>query len=71
MKIQSAVKKIQEELKKDKGFYYAYQANIAMAFIDSVDGFDNKKTGEILINRKTLHKIANEAAKKFLDLLIG
>jgi len=63
MNIQRAVKKLRKELKNDKEYYYAWQANIAMAFVDALDsGYSS---------REKIHKKANQAAKYFLDLLIG
>ena len=60
--MKSITKELVETLKKDKGFYYAYQSNIAMAFYDVAvgKGIPNKK----------LHEIANDAAKNFLDVFI-
>lgn len=56
------IKKLIKELKADKGYYYAWQANIAVAVQDSIE------TGYLSSERR--HKQSNEAAKKFLDLLI-
>lgn len=56
------IKKLVEALKKDKGLYYGYQSNIAMAFYDEAKGQG--------IPQVKLHKIANNAAKNFLNLLI-
>lgn len=61
IEVKEAVECLVTALKADPGFYYSYQANIAMAFVDQFstpypDGFD-------------LHKMANEAAKTFLDRL--
>jgi hypothetical protein len=50
-----------EELKKDKepgSYYYAWQANIACAIMDIMPDIEN------------IHELANESAKKFLDLLV-
>ena len=56
------IKKLVETLKKDEDLYYGWQSNIAMAFYDKArnQGIPNGK----------LHKIANDAAKNFLNLLI-
>lgn len=59
------------ELKQDKSegsYYYAWQANIAMAFKDEFE----RRMGDqdTCVGKHTLHIIANEAAKNFLDLLI-
>ncbi|GAF68943.1 unnamed protein product [marine sediment metagenome] len=60
------IKTLKKHLKDDPDFYYAYQSNIAMAFFDAYNRCDKKYK-----NRGDLHKIANEAAKNFLDLLIS
>ncbi|MCP4651589.1 MAG: hypothetical protein GY853_16125 [PVC group bacterium] len=49
-------------LHEDKELYYAYQSNIAMSFVDELRRQGYKLPDE--------HKIANNAAKQFLDLLI-
>lgn len=66
-KILEALSVIVDELKKDKSegsFYHTIQSNIAMAFKDE---FDRKGKG--YTSRATIHLIANNAAKQFLDLL--
>lgn len=57
-----------EVLKKamnDEGYYMAWQANIAMAFYDEFikQRPDSDEESEVI------HKIANNAAKNFLNLL--
>lgn len=56
-----------ERLRNEPDLYYAYQANIAMAFKDEVG-----RLGPVTRawNRELVHTIANQAAKNFLDLLI-
>jgi uncharacterized protein YukE len=55
------------EDKSEGSYYYSWQANIAMAFKDEYERFNpNMRDG----NREILHRIANNAAKNFLDLLI-
>lgn len=52
------------EDKSDGSYYYSWQANIAMAFKDEGGLFTyNNLTPELL------HKIANDGAKRFLDIL--
>lgn len=54
-----------EELKKDKdpgSYYHAWQSNIAMSFYDEC-----ARNG---VDGPLIHKVANQAAKNFLDLLI-
>jgi len=62
-------------LREDPELYYAYQANIAMAFKDNMDWAATKvECGEdnvsYTVSREQLHTIANDAAKYFLNLLI-
>jgi len=64
MKIQKAINIFKKALSNDKEFYHVYQANIAMAFYD-----EYRRTGNNL-SHKTVHKVANKAAKNFLNLLI-
>ncbi len=57
-----------KELRIDKeegSFYYTWQSNIAMAFLDEYRRNEKKYK-----NHKDIHHIANEAAKNFLNLLI-
>jgi len=68
-KLSKAVKTLSKELKKDKDLYYAYQANIAMQFKDEYSRRRKEKNYDY-INNEDIHKIANDAAKSFLDLLI-
>lgn len=51
------------QLRRDPEYYYAWQANIAMAFKDEY----NECTG--YKNKEDIHKIANNGAKRFLNLL--
>jgi len=54
------IEKLIEELRKDKepgSYYYSWQANIAMAMFDELDG-------------KITKEEANRGAKRFLELLI-
>lgn len=64
--IMNAVFKI---LKKDADYYYAWQANIAMAFKDQYSK-EAVKVAHSELWELDIHKIANQAAKNFLDLLI-
>lgn len=62
-----------EVLSKDKSegsYYYAWQANIAMAFQDEF--FKMYPTPPDLKNiREQMHTLSNNAAKRFLDQLIA
>lgn len=68
-KFADALKIVRKSLRDDSDLYYGYQANIAMAFSDEYSRAiaKNKKR---YINRDELHKISNNAAKNFLNLLI-
>jgi hypothetical protein len=63
MKVEEAVKVIQGAL-KDEGYYYVWQSNIAMAFVDEAE---RRMWG----NREQVHSLANQAAKNFLTLLMA
>jgi len=66
-KTEKAVKNLCSALKKDKDYYYSWQANIAMAFKDEHYRQKSKKS---YMNQEDIHNVANEAAKNFLNLLI-
>lgn len=58
------IEKLLRELRKDKtegSYYYSWQANIAVAMQDAYRDAEDKSD---------IHKISNEGAKRFLDLLI-
>ena len=57
--------KLIKALKEDKDYYYGWQANIAMAFYDEYRRCEKKYK-----NRKDIHRIANNAAKNFLNTLM-
>lgn len=66
--IGSVISKLVEDLNEDKSegsYYYAWQSNIAMSFYDA---FRNKYPD---IHGLDIHKLSNEAAKNFLDMLIN
>ena len=66
--IEKAIKILQKSL-KDKDYYLGWQANIAMSFKDLV--YEAKRTDKnIRISNAKLHKLANEAAKRFLNSFI-
>lgn len=61
MTTEQAVKHLVSELRKDRepgSYYYSWQSNIAMSIYDTFPQMDNK------------HDLCNEAAKRFLELLI-
>lgn len=55
---------VTKALKRDKGLYFCWQSNIAMAFVDACQDAGIKQ-------HKKIHTAANKAAKAFLDRLIG
>jgi len=57
-----AVKHLCNQLRRDEGYYISWQANIAMAFVDSHHWAKDKED---------IHKIANNASHYFLRNLIG
>lgn len=64
IKENNMIEKLIEELKKDKSegsYYYGWQANIAVAMQDA---FKDAK------DKTDIHKISNDGAKRFLELLI-
>jgi len=67
MRLKKAIKILIKNLEKDKEYYYSWQSNIAMAFYD---GYRKRKKRNKYVNIKELHKISNEAAINFLNLLI-
>jgi hypothetical protein len=72
--VAAAVKTLTMAIKEDPQFYIAYQANIAMAFVDEArnNNFIKEYTGNTTwfeyIAEDDLHQLANQAAKRFLDL---
>ena len=82
-KLEKAVETLCEALAEDKSegsYYYTWQANIAMAFQDLIvyNSFhaygilEERKVDNICYyTREDIHKISNQAAKNFLDLLIS
>lgn len=59
--IPQAMQTIVNALKEDKSegsYYYSWQANIACAIMD------------IMPEKENIHALANESAKRFLDILI-
>jgi uncharacterized protein YukE len=69
MNIQKAVEKIQETLKEDKEYREVWKANIAMAFQDEFIDWVQNKVGRNA-TPDHIHKIANNAADRFIDNLI-
>lgn len=63
--LERSIQKLGSELKEDPEYFYAWQANIAMAFFD-----EYRRNNKKYKNRDDLLKISNEAAKNFLSLII-
>ena len=63
MKTADAFKVVAAALRKDKDYYFAWQSNIAMAFVDTAQQQGSRDS------YVKLHKVANDAAKYFLNLL--
>ncbi len=64
---QQAVEHLQKALKEDPDYYYGWQANIAMGFKDE---YAKHTALGHHIDGETIHEIANDGAKRFLDLLL-
>jgi len=67
LKFKQAVKIVRETIKNDSELYYAYQANIAMAFKDE-HYWVKKKMKKSALSNGDIHEVANQAAKNFLNL---
>jgi hypothetical protein len=63
-----AVKIVTKEIKADKELYRSYQDNIAMAFKDTYAQHKKTMNKKWYVSNQDVHKIANKAAKYFLDL---
>lgn len=63
METKDAIDKLIHELKKDSSYYYAWQSNIACAFMDELHTMGYKLPDQ--------HVISNAAAKNFLNNLIS
>ena len=63
MEFKEAFDIVTKQLREDEGYYIAWQANIAVAFQDTLRwaGYQFPE----------LHKLSNDAAKRFIDLLIS
>jgi hypothetical protein len=63
-KLKQSIEILCEELRNDPSYFYSWQANIAVAFQDAYHR-------ELTVHtRETIHKISNEAATEFLNILI-
>lgn len=66
--VKQAIEILVKAIKDDKDLYYAWQSNIAMAIKDEWD--KEMPVRGIRGASKDIHVLANESAKRFLDLLI-
>ena len=68
--LQKAIEILQEEL-KDPDYFYAWQANIAVAFQDLIEysKLDLASVDICLYTRDRIHELSNKAAINFLNLL--
>ena len=64
MNIKRAIKILTKKLVKDQDYFYGFQSNIAMAFVDEFNR-SNKKYK----SKDDIHQIANQAAINFLNQL--
>lgn len=62
MDLKQAIEILRKELINDKDYFYSWQSNIAIPFQD---------VAHRMIEERVLHKLSNEAAKRFLNLLIN
>jgi len=63
---EQAITALVKALKNDADYKHTWQANIAMAVYDS---YEPERYG-INLTRRMLHKLANDGAKRFLDMLL-
>jgi hypothetical protein len=70
MDVAQAVNTLADAFEKDPNFRYAYQSNIAMAFVDECR-WHQERTGKNDLSNQDIHTIANVAADRFLSMLAG
>ena len=66
--LQNALEVLRNALIKDEGYRMSWQANIAMAYKDNENWYQQKNNKKYL-NSKDKHLIANQAANYFLEQL--
>lgn len=64
---QKASRVVVNAVRKDPDLWRAFEANIAMAFVDNAAWY-KKATGKKALSNKDIHTVANNAAKYFLLL---
>lgn len=66
--IKKEVEAVQKALREDEGYYYVWQANIAVQFQDAWQRAVDE--GGLPCKPEHIHEISNKAAKYFLNLFI-
>jgi len=61
---------IESQIRKDKELFQAYQANIAMSFVDHAYHW-KKFRKKCYLSGADIHQIANDAAKNFLNMWLS
>ena len=64
---EQAVQHLQKVLSEDADYRYGWQSNIAMAFYDECMKYIDMGYN---LQKADIHKIANDAANRFLDVLL-
>lgn len=67
--LEEAMKVVCQAIREDKAYRIGWQANIAMAFKDEYNLFEQR--GGMIAPPGAIHSIANKAADRFLNILIG
>ena len=67
-----SVKILTKALREDEGFYYSYQANIAMSFFDEFkrQADTPEITRALNLSNINCHELCNSAAKNFMNMWI-
>ena len=70
-KLAKSMKCVCKNLREDEDYYRSWQANIAMQFKDLIQYNIISDIPITVLSEKDIHKLANSAAKNFLNLLSG
>lgn len=66
--LSNSIKLLAKSLREDQGYFYSWQSNIAMSFLDNFKrNADEYGTNYAIEN---IHSIANESAMCFLKILM-
>lgn len=72
LSLSQSISTLCESLKHDDGYFYSWQANMAMAFYDEYHNVERLNSGpKGALAHPNIHAISNQAAKNFLNLLIS